>query len=353
MRTNTVSMPEGDEQHLSPSGIDVHGHGVPRAFLESQRRSRRQRVQIELDDGTGGYVVTFPGRPPLRPISRQMLDFTERLGWLDDQGLQRQHVAPWLDVDGQELEAASGQVWVRELNDHMAHVAAASSNRLMAHATLHLADAGAAAKELERCHRDLGMRGCMIPTHVPQGELTDPPYDGLWECAQALRIPIVLHPPTTGPSSRMEGIREFGGLFGRLIDTTTVATQLLVSGVFDRFPRLLIILVHGGGFLPYQSGRLDREQAGRPNQWGVQGRLSDYVRRYYFDTVLMSASSIRFLVQFAGDDRVMLGSDYPFTADAPRIARAVQDAGLGATAAAAVDRGTARRLFGGEMDVEP
>ncbi len=348
MTENRTVAVEGDGRGPSPSGIDVHGHGVPAAFLESQRRSRRHGVGVEFDAGAGTYVVTLPGRPPLRPISRRMLDFSERLAWLDEQGLQRQLVAPWLDVHGQELDAASGQDWVRELNDHLAEAVAPSSGRLLAHATLHLADAAAAAKELERCRRDLGMRGCMIPTHVLGRDLSDRSYDALWERAEELRIPVVLHPPTTGPSSRMEGIREFGGLFGRLIDTTTVATQLLVAGVLERFPTLDIVLVHGGGFLPYQSGRLDQEQAGRPNRWGVEGFLSDYVRRFNFDTVLMSPASIRFLVGFAGPDRVLLGSDYPFTSAGPGVVGALHDAALDGPTTAAVDHDNAVRLYAGD-----
>ena len=133
-------------------GIDIHAHGVPRQFLEEVRRTGLGGVDVAVADD-GGYAVTFPGCKPLRPAAGNMLDFTRRLSWLDEQGMAQQLIGPWLDVHGQELPPAAGQVWVRTLNDAMMQAIAGSGRRLAAHATLHLADPGAAACELERCAR--------------------------------------------------------------------------------------------------------------------------------------------------------------------------------------------------------
>jgi aminocarboxymuconate-semialdehyde decarboxylase len=325
----------------------VHGHGVPAAFLDAVGTPGRHGVDINLDRKSGAYVLAFPNHQPLRPLSGRMLDFDERLAWLDGQGMQRQVIAPWLDIDGQGLDDAFGRDWVRQLNDYMADAVTGSQGRLSVHATLHLADAAGAAKELERCRRELGMGGAMIPTHFPNGQLTDSAYDVLWEAAEGLGMPVVLHPPTNGPASRTPEIAQLGpGLYGRLIDTTTIATQLLLAGVFDRYPRLQMVLVHGGGFLPYQSGRLDQEQAQRPHGWGLGGILSDYAKRYYFDTVLMSAPAIRLLVDFAGKEHVVVGSDYPFISGAPALTSALHESLLDQATITAVDHGNALRLYG-------
>ena len=97
-------------------GIDVHGHGVPRQFLEEVKRTRLGGVDVAPTD-KGGYIVTFPGCKPLRPAAGIMLDFANRLGWLDGQGMQQQLIGPWLDVHGQELPATfvgvlEGQTYV-------------------------------------------------------------------------------------------------------------------------------------------------------------------------------------------------------------------------------------------------
>lgn len=323
-------------------GIDIHAHGVPQPFLEEVKRTRLGGVEVAAADG--GYVLTFPGSKPLRPAAGIMLDFTKRLGWLDEQGMHQQLIGPWLDVHGQELPPADGQEWVRQLNDAMAESIAGSGRRLLAHATLHLAEPQAAARELERCTTKLGMTGCMIPTNLPRGELNENRYDALWEAAQSLNIPVVLHPLMDGPAACMfQRLPRFRNLYGRTIDTTITAAQLILAGVFDRFPRLRLVLVHGGGFLPYQTGRLDREFGGK------DGKLpSDHVKRFYYDTVFMSTPALQLLFSLVGTGQVMIGSDYaagPVERPAPKLTDALDATGIGAAARKSIVRDTAESLF--------
>lgn len=324
-------------------GIDIHAHGVPAQFLEEVKRTRLGGVDVAAADG-GGYIVTFPGCAPLRPAAGIMLDFSNRLGWLDGQGMQQQLIGPWLDVHGQELPPADGQEWVRQLNNAMAESILASGRRLLAHATLHLAEPQAAARELERCATTLGMTGCMIPTNLPRGELHEYRYDALWEAAQSLNVPVVLHPLMDGPAACMfQHTPRFKNLYGRTIDTTIVAAQLILAGVFDRFPRLRLVLVHGGGFLPYQSGRLDRE-------FGTKDKKlpSEYMKQFYYDTVFMSTPALQLLFSLVGTGQVMIGSDYaagPVERPGPKLTDALDAAGVDAGTRKKIVRDTAESLF--------
>ena len=323
-------------------GIDIHAHGVPAQFLNEVKRTRLAGVDVAAADGR--YIVTFPGASPLRPVAGIMLDFSQRLGWLDGQRMRQQLVAPWLDVDGQVLPPSDGQEWVRQLNNAMAESISGSGRRLLAHATLHLANPAAAARELERATAELGMTGCMIPTNLPHGELNEDRYDAVWEAAQSLGVPVVLHPPMDGPSACLfHDLPRFRNLYGRTIDTTIVATRLIVSGVFDRFPKLRLVLVHGGGFLPYQTGRLDREFGGKNGQLP-----SDYVKRFYYDTVLMSAPALRLLFDLIGTGQIMIGSDYaagPIERQGPKLTEALDATGVDAATRSMVVRKTAEALF--------
>jgi len=325
------------------NGIDVHAHGVPKQFLEEVKRTRLGKVEVANTED-GGYILTFPGCKPLRPAAGIMLDFTHRLGWLDEQGMQQQLIGPWLDVHGQELPAVDGQVWVRQLNEAMAESISNSGRRLLAHATLHLENPQAAACELERCQSQLGMMGCMIPTNLPHGELHENRFDALWEAAQSLNVPIVLHPLMDGPAACMfHDTPKFKNLYGRTIDTTVTATQLILAGVFDRFPKLRLVLVHGGGFLPYQTGRLDRE-------FGTKGKKlpSDYVKQFYYDTVFMSEPALQMLFSLVGTGQVMIGSDYaagPVERPGAKLTAALDATGVDAAARQAVLRDTAASLF--------
>jgi aminocarboxymuconate-semialdehyde decarboxylase len=329
---------------MNPSvhGIDVHAHGVPQQFLEEVKRTRLGKVEVAAADG--GYIVKYPGREPLRPAAGIMLDFEKRLGWLDGQGMQQQLIGPWLDVHGQELPAADGQVWVRQLNDAMVESLSGSGRRLLAHATVHLAEPQAAARELERCVKKLGMTGCMIPTNLPEGELHENRYDALWEAAQSLGVPVVLHPLMDGPAACMfEKTPRFKNLYGRTIDTTVTATQLILAGVFDRYPRLRLVLVHGGGFLPFQSGRLDREFGAKEKKLP-----SEYMKQFYYDTVFMSAPALQLLFSLVGTGQVVIGSDYaagPVERPGAKLTDALDATGVDAGTRRKIVRDTAESLF--------
>jgi aminocarboxymuconate-semialdehyde decarboxylase len=273
-----------------------------------------------------------------------MVDFDRRLDWMDAQGMRHQIVAPWLDVHGQQLPPADGDDWVRVLNDAMAETVAGSGGRLSAHATLHLGDAEAAARELERATTELGMHGCMLPTHFPEGELHEARYDAVWEAAQSLDVPVVLHPPTESPGAEFFAAKpELKGLFGRTIDTTVVAAMIITSGVFDRFADLRMVLVHGGGLLPFQTGRMDA-QLKTPNGTAP----SEYLRRFLYDSVLMSPPALRLLFDLAGPEQVMIGSDYaanPKEREAPPLKASLEASGVDAATRAMVVHETAERAF--------
>jgi aminocarboxymuconate-semialdehyde decarboxylase len=324
--------------------IDVHGHCIPQAFLDEVLTSRAFGVDVEAADGR--YLLTFPGRPTLRPIAGAMLDRADRRPWLAEQAVRHQVVAPWLDIHGQELPPADGPAWVRLLNDAMAASVADPALPLSAHAVLYLGSAPHAAEELHRAVTQLGMRSAMIPTNLPSGRLSDPAFDELWSAAQSLGVPIVLHPPTEAPSNDLVAhYPDLRGLFNRQVDSTLVAAELILAGVLDRFPALRLVVVHGGGFLPYQAARFARDAKGREGA----GSPEEAVRALYYDTVLMSPAALRFLVDAVGADHILVGSDYgagaKFRADV-NVTEPIRSATPDPGVRAAVLAGNARAVFG-------
>jgi aminocarboxymuconate-semialdehyde decarboxylase len=325
--------------------IDVHGHCVPQSFLDEVVRTQPFGVQAEEADGK--YLVTFPGAAQLRPVSEMMLDTSDRTGWLAEQRVFHQVVAPWLDIDGQGLPAAAGARWVQLLNDALAESVTDGARRLSAHATLHLANPDAAADELRRSVTELGMRSAMLPTFVPGGApLSDRRFDSVWAAAVDLRVPIVLHPPTQAPvSGLMTHYPALRNMFGRQIDSTLTTADLILAGVFDRHPELNLVVVHGGGFLPYQAARFDQDaqrscSAGRAP--------SEIIRSLYYDSVLMSATALRFLFDLAGPERVLIGSDFgaPNAQAGGSLTEAAREASDDAATLSTVLAGTALELFG-------
>jgi aminocarboxymuconate-semialdehyde decarboxylase len=155
--------------------------------------------------------------------------------------------------------------------------------------------------------------------------------------ADRLGVPLMLHPYYVGPKPGLSDFY-FTNSIGNPLDTCIAAARLMHSGVFDRYARLSIVLVHGGGFLPYQLGRLDHSFAVRTEPRSkTQTPPSSSLRRFWVDTITHSAASLAFLASLIGIDRLVVGTDLAFDMADPNPvatceAAAIDPHALGATA---------------------
>jgi aminocarboxymuconate-semialdehyde decarboxylase len=183
------------------------------------------------------------------------------------------------------------------------------------------------------------------PVHCQH--LGDPRLEPLWAAAEARSAIVVLHPSTDGPARELPDSAAFGNAYCRLVDTSFGLARLILSGVLDRHPRLKLITVHGGGFLAFQSGRLDgAHRADALANFPIErDRPSDYLTDLYFDTVALSAAAIRFLVEVVGAERVLLGTDYPFALGDPSPVETIESLGLPVAETAALLGGNLTNLL--------
>ncbi|WP_123039638.1 amidohydrolase family protein [Cohnella candidum] len=195
-------------------------------------------------------------------------------------------------------------------NDGMADWVGNHRDRLSALATLPMNDPESAALELERAMGH-GLRGAIVASSWSGKLLSDEAFAPFWETADRLRAIVFVHPLLCeDPRLRQKMLPN---LIGVPWETTVCATALLLNGYAERYPGAKILLAHGGGFMPYQIGRLSKGC----EQWpAVAASLSespiDAVKRFWYDSVLWSESSLHHLVRTAGIDRVTQGTDYPF-----------------------------------------
>jgi aminocarboxymuconate-semialdehyde decarboxylase len=135
-------------------------------------------------------------------------------------------------------------------------------------------------------------------------------------------------------------------LTGNPLETCVAASRMILSGFLDRHPRLKVILVHAGGFMPFQIGRLDHGFRVRPESKAViTAPPSSYLRRFWYDSITHAAMPLKFLVELAGADRVLLGTDLPFDMADVRFRSYLAGAGLEPLALEAITSGNARSLF--------
>jgi aminocarboxymuconate-semialdehyde decarboxylase len=204
----------------------------------------------------------------------------------------------------------------------------------------------AAAEELRRCVEQLGMRGAHIGPSVEGEPLDHPRFAPVLEAAEDLGVPLMLHPYYVG---NKPGLEDFylTNLFGNPQDTALAAARLILSGTLERFDSLEVVLVHAGGFLPYQVGRFDHGWSVREEPRAqLQRPPSEYLERFHFDTITHHDGALGWLLELVGDESVLLGTDLPYDmGDGDPVARLERVLGPGESRDR-VAGGNAARLFG-------
>lgn len=205
-----------------------------------------------------------------------------------------------------EITAEVSAVYNRALADW----SQANPAQISALATVPLNDPEMAADTLRQA-MNLGLKGAIIGPGLPDKMLTDETFTPFFEEANQLGAIIFIH-PLLSEDPRLKK-RMMPNLIGVPWETTVSATDLLLSGFLDRYPKVKILLAHGGGLLPYQIGRLNKGY----EQWklvssALQAPPEEYLKRFWFDSVLWHEAALDFLVSTVGEDRVVPGSDFPF-----------------------------------------
>jgi aminocarboxymuconate-semialdehyde decarboxylase len=197
-------------------------------------------------------------------------------------------------------------------NDQIAAAVAANPKRLMGLATLPMQAPALAADELRRAIRSLGLKGAQIGSNVNGRNLDDKMFEPTWAVANELGAFIMVHPTQVAGADRLKAYY-LVNLIGNPLDTTIAAAALVFGGVIERHPNIKFLMVHGGGFVPYQVGRFRHGWQVRPEpRVRLKAPPDASLARLNFDTILHGQPALEFLVSSCGPARVLLGSDYPF-----------------------------------------
>lgn len=257
--------------------------------------------------------------PELFGKAREPLeDFGERrLSAMDAVGVEKAVLSLSGPGVQAERDTATAVRRAKECNDFLAEKMAANPTRYGGFAHLAVQDPQAAADELERCVRELGMSGAMINGQTNGMYLDDDRVSALWERAADLEVPIYIHPynPVDIPAMYHDHPELWGPVWSWTVETGNHALRIVFGGVFDRFPKARLLLGHMGETLPYQLWRFD-------SRWLIsnrQGRRlehapSDYFHRNIWCTTagVSSDEPLRCALDALGADRVMFSIDYPY-----------------------------------------
>jgi aminocarboxymuconate-semialdehyde decarboxylase len=289
---------------------DVHAHCIPDALVELLRTDG-PRLGIEVVEDEKGEAALIAGRVRLAPFRPVLGDIDARLAAMDASGVDVQLLSGWIDLTAYAL--SDGAAYSREFNRILAAQAAAHPDRFRALGTVPLQNPRQAAEILREAVEEQGMVGVQIATTVDQTDLDQAGLEPFWEAAAALRCLVVIHP--CNPLAGVDLSRNFlDNMVGRPAESSIAVAHLLFSGVLERHPDLIVCVVHGGGFIPYQLGRMQRgfDAVPRLTANHITRPPAELARRLYYDTVLHDPQALAFLVERMGVDHVVMGTDYPF-----------------------------------------
>jgi aminocarboxymuconate-semialdehyde decarboxylase len=327
--------------------IDVHAHYVPPQLIDAVAvRGKDIGVRLVLSDGAPP-ALHFDYGFKVRPFFPRLIEpVGERHAWLDQQGIDLQIVGTWPDIFGYGLAPEACVAWHRILNDTLAQWCADNSDRFAWIASVPLIQAEAAARELERA-AGLGACGVIISSNIENTNLGELPLDPFWAKAQALGLPVLIHPVLVGlaPRAAKFGLAQVAQY---TFDTTLGVGSLLMSGVLDRFPGLKLVLSHGGGAYPYLAGRFDvmHRRMDRAAQGDVAAKApSAYASQMAYDSIVHAPKALRFLIDLVGLENVVLGTDYSFPPAEMEPLALLRAAGLSPAEIEAIADVNPRRLF--------
>lgn len=290
-------------------------------------------------------VVELGGRE-IRSMTREVVDVETILAGQERLGIDRVLLSPWVPLLYPEAEPESCLERCRIQNEALEGLVRATPDRIAALGAVPLQAPELAAAELGSLAAAAVLSGVEVTASVGGTYIGDPRFEPFWAVAERTRAVILVHPTTRGFDDPVFGRHYLWNAVGNPFETTIAAAEMTMAGVLERHPGLRVILAHGGGALLALRGRLRHAHEVRPDaRSDLTESPLDSIRRFYFDTVTHDRDLLRALIDWAGADRVLLGSDYPFDMADPAPVDTVRALGLEGDVEGAVLGGNAERLL--------
>jgi aminocarboxymuconate-semialdehyde decarboxylase len=303
------------------------------------------RPRVFRDDA-GAQVVEMGGKQ-IRSAIAEFVDIDGIIAAQDEAGIDRVLLCPWVPLLYYDAEPDQGLERARIQNDALTRLVRDNPDRVAALGALPLQDPELTAGELGALMEARVLSGVEVAASVGGVFLGDDRFEPFWEAAEATGALVFVHPTTRGFDSPAFQDYYLWNTVANPLETATAAAHMVVAGVMERHPELRVLLAHGGGALLAVRGRMRHAHGFQPQ---ASSRLrespEDSIKRFYFDTLTHDDALLRALIDYAGSDHVLLGSDYPFDMGDPRHVHTVRSLGLAPDVETAILAGNAQRLLG-------
>jgi aminocarboxymuconate-semialdehyde decarboxylase len=312
--------------------IDLHTHILPHDWPDLNAKYGYPGF-VRLDHYKPCCARIMMGERVFREITDNVWDPRRRIEECDRDGVSMQVLSTVPVMFSYWAKPADALDLSRRLNDHIAEVVCHHPKRFAGLGTIPMQDPDLAAGELERCVRELGLRGAQIGTHVDanphSGRIDTLNFDNaflqpVWSAAEQLAAAIFVHPWDMLGKERMPKYW-LPWLVGMPAETSLAICSMIFGGVFERFPKLRVAFAHGGGAFPFTIGRIEHAFHVRPDLCATDNSANprSYLARenkkgdvaparFYVDSLVHDPDALKLLLKLFGAQRVALGSDYPF-----------------------------------------
>jgi aminocarboxymuconate-semialdehyde decarboxylase len=327
-------------------GIDIHTHIVPERFPAYAGSGRNVPWPSMAHDGCGHAQVMISGKN-YRTVSFASWSTAERVKDMDGMHIARQTLSPMPELLSYWLPLADAQVMCRHLNDTIAGMIAAAPARFSGLGAVPLQDVDAAVAELEFIVMELKLSGVEIGSHVSGVSIGDPRFDPFFSAVETWGAAVFVHALRPAGKDRLIGPAQLEQVVAFPGDIGLAAASLVTGGMLERHPKLRVALSHGGGAFAMMLPRLEHGWKAAPAiREAIPRAPSEYARRLWCDTLVYDPHSLRHVLRTFGDDRVMIGTDYPFAIRDTDPHASIDAISPDAALAAALREGNARRFLG-------
>ncbi len=317
--------------------IDVHSHMFDRRYFEAMWKD----FALERSTTPLGQTLMRLNGYTYMWYREAFFDVDHRLRVMDKQGVDMR-VLSLSSPSVYDWQGARQVEIARMMNDSTAAMVKAHPDRFAGIGSLPLGDVEAALDELDRIVGELELKGVMIGSNVGGVQVNDARFEPVWAKIDALRLPVFEH-PMFPPNIRKEEF-ELPLRLGFIFDTTTAATRLIYSGVFERYPNFPYIMAHTGGALLMVLERLDNGYRLFPDcRQHIKKLPSEYAKRLYYDTASFYGPAIMMAHGVVGPEQLLWGTDEPMLGDDSSLIDALP---LPAADKAKILGGNAARIFG-------
>jgi len=292
--------------------VDIHCH-----YLNPDAAAKvapLNPAQHEMQVKFANALTRETNRKQHQERASRLSDIEVRLKDMDRMGIDIQAVSPAPQQTYYWTEPGLGAELARMVNERIAEIVAKWPDRFVGLGTVPLQDPDLALSELDFCVKKLGLRGVEINGSVNGMDLTDGrlSLDRFFARVQELEVILFMHPTGYTQGERLLD-HYFNNLIGNPLETTVAASHLIFDGVMERYPRLKVVLPHGGGFLAHYWERMNHGWRARPDcRTVIKKKPTTYLEKFYFDTIVFDPQMLDNLVRRYGADHIVLGTDYPF-----------------------------------------